>query len=356
MDRKLAHIEKIEDIQPIPNADSIVVATVLGWKCVVKKDEFKVGDSVVYVEVDSIMPEKPEYEFLRERKFRVRTIKLRGQISQGLVLPLSVLLTNKKYKIGQDVTDILDIVKYESPTEKEESESPRKSKNPFIRFMSRYKWFRKLFLPKKVSGNFPNWIRKTDEERLQNLPWVFEQYKEVPFVFTEKLDGQSATYFLKRNGKNFEFGVCSRNFRRTHEDNSSFWKIAKQYDIQNFLMSIIGENEYIVLQGEIIGEGIQGNKYGISGYEFFSFNLLFPDRQCKYLEMVDFLEDNIDCVPFISYRPLLDTIEKEIQLSNNKSILNPKILREGLVVRSDDTSQPISFKIINPEFLLKHKE
>ena len=112
-ERKLAHIEIIEELREIPGADKIEVAKVLGWECVVKKGEFKKGDIVVYVEVDSIMPDKPEYEFLRDRKFRIRTIKLKGQVSQGLVLPCPSSLGF----VGDDVTDILGITKYLSPSD-----------------------------------------------------------------------------------------------------------------------------------------------------------------------------------------------------------------------------------------------
>lgn len=175
MERKLAHIELIESLKPIIGADKIEVAKVLGWECVVKKGEFKVGNMVVYVEVDSIMPEKPEYEFLRDRKFRVKTIKLKGQVSQGLVLPMSVLPDKSiKYidgfnNIGKDVTELIGVTKYLSPSEREEiSQQERKianEKNKLKKFMMRYSWFRKLFLSKKGKSGFPYWVSKTDEPR-----------------------------------------------------------------------------------------------------------------------------------------------------------------------------------------------
>lgn len=180
MERKLAHIELIEDINPIPNADAIEVVSVLGWRCVVKKGDFKLGDKVIYVEVDSILPDKPEFEFLRDRKFRIKTIKLRGQVSQGLVLPLSSLLENYKgsLKVGTDVTEAMGIIKYEAqPEETKETES--KPKSAFDRFMRRFWWYRKFFV-KKTSGTFPSWIRKTDEERIQNMPYVLTMYSGYP--------------------------------------------------------------------------------------------------------------------------------------------------------------------------------
>jgi len=161
--RKLASVRKIVDIRPIEGADMIEVAVVDGWECVVKKSEgFKIGDLIVYIEIDSIVPDRPEFEFLRDRKFRVRTIKLRKQISQGLVLPLSIL-PSTKYKEDDDVTTVLGVIKYDPEGDKERkllTQSADNSKNPFVKFLMRFKWFRKLYIkPKK--GGFPSWIVKT---------------------------------------------------------------------------------------------------------------------------------------------------------------------------------------------------
>ena len=211
MERKLAHIEIIKALRPIPGADKIEVAEVLGWECVVKKDEFKVGDKIIYIEIDSILPERPEYEFLRDRKFRIKTIKLKGQISQGLILPLKNLdvfydvkfLDNKtldgyNYSIGDDVTNQMGITKYLTLSEREEiSQQERKlanEKNKLKKFMMRYFWFRKLFLSKKQKSGFPYWVSKTDEERIQNIPQVLEQFKDKEVYVTEKIDYQSVTF------------------------------------------------------------------------------------------------------------------------------------------------------------------
>ena len=179
-ERRLAHIERIDWIKPIDGADNIELCGVLGWQCVIaKKDNFKVGDYVVYCEIDSQMPERPEYEFLRDRKFRIRTIKLRGVVSQGLVLPVTILKGSNKYwaepgigffgDVGDDVTEALGITKYLSPSERDEiSQQERKlanEKNKLKKFMMRYSWFRKLFLSKKQKSEFPYWVSKTDEPR-----------------------------------------------------------------------------------------------------------------------------------------------------------------------------------------------
>jgi len=215
MERKLAHVEVIENLAPIPGADKIEVATILGWQCVVKKGEFKVGEKVVYIEVDSVLPNKPEFEFLRDRKFRIRTIKLRGQISQGLVLPLSTTgLSYDYFSIGHDVTELLGITKYLSPSEATEYINQTSihwaTKYKFTNWLLRYKWFRSLVLPSKTKGGFPNWISKTDEERIQNMPSILTKYADSIVYITEKIDYQSATFttnsrprFNNRIGKYF---------------------------------------------------------------------------------------------------------------------------------------------------------
>lgn len=165
--RKLAHIELIESLTPIEGADKIEVAQVLGWQCVVKKGEFNVGEKIIYIEVDSVVPDEPQFEFLRDRKFRVRTIKLKGQVSMGLVIPIPKPL--KDNAIGTDVTSYLNITKYLSPSEQEEiSQQARKlanEKNKLKKFMMRYSWFRKLFLNRTQKQSFPYWVSKTDEPR-----------------------------------------------------------------------------------------------------------------------------------------------------------------------------------------------
>jgi hypothetical protein len=354
--RKLATIRKIVDIKPIEGADMIEVAVIDGWECVVKKsEELKVGDLVVYIEIDSIVPDRPEFEFLRDRKFRVRTIKLRKQISQGLVLPLSILPNCKTYKEEDDVTDILGIKKYDPEGDKERQLLTQKadnSKNPIVKFLMRFKWFRKRYIkPKK--GGFPSWIVKTDEERIQNKTTMFNIEKEAgtEFTVTEKIDGQSVTYFLEKVGRKYNFGVCSRNIYLKKPDNSSYWTIAKQLDIENVLKSIIGKHNRIVLQGEIIGEGIQGNKYKIKGYDFYAFNLIYPDHKTCSQEIFYTLHDcGIKTVPILdSNFKLRNCISEMVDCAKGDSVLLTR-KREGIVVRANN--KDISFKVINPEFLL----
>lgn len=350
MMRQLATIRKVLDVQPIPEADAIEVVTIDGWQCVVKKDEnIKVGDLVIYIEIDSVVPERPEFEFLRVRKFRVRTIKLKGQVSQGLVLPLSYL-GKKKVKEGADVTDKLGITKYDPQAEKENALVKR---NPFMKFMMRYRWFRKLFSKVKVFDNFPSWIKKTDETRIQNLVTLFNTERDLgtEFEVTEKLDGQSATYAEKE-----KFYVCTRNIDLTNEPkfNGAYWPIAKQFNISEVLQSLKDKYSlvHLALQGEILGDGIQGNKYKINGYDLYAHKLILDNRTLSTEEMTELLWlHGIKSVPLldINYK-LPATIQELVEYSRGQSILAP-IHREGIVLRN--VEKGISFKVINPDFLLK---
>jgi hypothetical protein len=251
--RRLATIRTIADIRPIEGADRIVVAQVDGWECVVKKDEFTVGDSVVYIEIDSIVPERPEFEFLRERKFRVRTIRLRQQISQGLVMPMDILPAGY-YRVGDDVTEMLGIKKHDPEAEHELQVSQRvhEKRNPVFMWFMRFKWFRRIFAKPKRKGGFPDWIVKTDEERIQNKTAMFniEKNAGTTFTATEKLDGQSVTFFLQKNGrKKYEVGVCSRNIRRNKPNDSSYWTIARDLEIEKVLRACLASRFWRVFEG-----------------------------------------------------------------------------------------------------------
>lgn len=358
--RQLATIRTISDIRPIPNADRIVVAQVDGWECVVQKDEFHVGDRIVYIEVDSVLPERPEFEFMRDRKFRVRTIKLRGQVSQGLVLPLSILPVGN-YSAGMDVTDLLGITKYDPQAQQEALllQQAKKRQNPVTAFLMRFKWYRSLFAKSKRKGGFPDWIVKTDETRIQNMPVLFdtESKRGTKFSVTEKVDGQSATYYLRRVSKRrYEFGVCSRNIHLTTPDNSSYWTVAKKYNIENVLRQLIGDGDSVVLQGEICGNGIQGNKYHISGYELFVFNLIFPYGKCSTEKIAEMVEPfGLKTVPILEEnKQLPGTIAELVEYSKGFSTLRKGQKREGVVMRNLQNN--ISFKVINPDFLLAEKE
>jgi hypothetical protein len=373
MTRQLATVQRITDIQPIEGADKIEVATVLGWKVVIAKSEaHQIGDLVIYVEIDSLMPERPEYEFLRDKKFRVRTIKLRGQVSQGLILPLKIfgyyydtLDLPDELKEGDDVTELLGIKKYDPEGEKEQrllDEKLARENNKIKKFMMSNSFLRRVFrfFSPKRSYSFPSWIKKTDEERIQKLSKLFEQNKDTVYIATEKLDGQSATYFMIENpnffsrwfGEKYLYGVCSRNFQ-LKKDNSNYWKISDKYSIKKVLQFLITGEKFVVLQGEIVGEGIQGNKYQISGLDFYAYNLIYTNGRTTHSNLeLNTIPLGIKTVPVISKEfRLKDTIEDTLPLADGESMICKGVLREGLVVRN--YSKDISFKIISNKFLLK---
>jgi len=335
-ERKLATIRKITNITPIDGADKIELATIDSWKVVVAKDvNHKVGDMVIYCEIDSFLPIKEEFEFLRKSSykkmsdgtegFRLKTIKLRGQVSQGLILPMSVVeYTNVQFEVGMDVTEMLEIVKYEPPIPAE--------------------------LSGKVKGLFPSFLRKTDEERVQNLTKEYEQYKSLgrKFYVTEKLDGSSVTFYF-RDGV---FGVCSRNLELLETEGNTFWKVARELKLEEWLGTL--ENN-VCLQGELVGESVQGNPYKIKGQTVRFFNGFNIDTQenIPFLEFVELVQKmGLNTVPILDYEfQLPETIEGMLEYSDKKSELNSNFDREGIVVRSYDRT--ISFKVISNKFLLK---
>ena len=374
--RKLATVQVINNIEPIKDADMIEKATVLGWEVVIaKKDNFKIGDKVIYVEVDSVMPEKPEYEFLRSRKFRIRTIKLKGQISQGLILPLANSLAVKtSLEIGQDVTETLGIEKYLSPSERDEFANQERlikiEKNRLKKYMMRYSLFRRFFLSRKQKGGFPYWVSKTDEERIQNIPHVIEQFKDHDVYVTEKVDYQSVTFtskILPKFGgllgkilplKKSVFVVCSRNLL-TNDKNSLYWKIAKKYKIE----VILKYNPNLTIQGEQGDTKVQGNKYGISEPTLWVFNIInhVTGEYFDYKQMMEFCSKwGLQTVPPIGFYKLNElgtNVPELVQFSKGKSVINTSIHREGIVVRCIvNGKKQLSFKVINPDFLLKYED
>lgn len=362
--RELASIQTISSIEPIHGADTIVKATVLGWSVVVKKDEFKIGDLCIYIEIDSIVPEKAEFEFLRQRKFRVRTIKLKNTVSQGLCLPLSYLPKSKlKIKEGLDVTTLMGLIKFDPEGDKEakllEQQATVKFKR-LAKFMKRYKWYR-VFMLKPNKTSFPKFITKTDEERCQRMPWLFEQEYGTKFSVTEKEDGTSLTVFLVKNPfkwmfwKPLLFGVCSRNIHLVKPDNSVYWKIVKQEGIEGKMMKVYKDiKKDLILQGEIIGAGIQENKYKLQGIHFHAFNVKIDNTRVSNEKMHEFCRGlGINTVTILDDAfTLPETMEELITYATDKSVLNSDELREGVVLRNADKN--ISFKVISPEFLLKH--
>ncbi|MFA5715323.1 MAG: RNA ligase family protein [Candidatus Paceibacterota bacterium] len=369
MDRKLASIQRIVSLSPIEGADKIEKAVVLGWELVVaKKDNFKVGDKVCYCEVDSILPDKPEFEFLRDRKFRIKTIKLKGQVSQGICFPLSIL-PKGNYKEGDDVTNLIGVRKYDPQAEFERKESDRLAaidKNRLTKFFKRFAWYRRLFFKAKRIP-FPAFIKKTDEDRIQLFPDYYERWGDLTFDVTEKVDGQSATYFMIPNKKIFpwdkkwKFGVCSRNFQLLKPDSSSYWTLAKELDIEKKMTVWCDDHETgIIIQGEAVGVGIQGNKYKFDKVSLFVFNVAYYHKGKRsyfnqYQQENFCKEMDLTPVPWLTaHFKLKPTIPEMVEYAKGYSLLNREIPREGIVVRN--YANNVSFKVINTDFLLKYGE
>lgn len=375
--RKLASIQKVIGIRPIEGADKIEVCQVLGWECVVKRGEFKVGDLVVYCEIDSVMPEKAEFEFLRERKFRIKTIKLRKQVSQGIVFPLTVLPpstlvfpSNKNAGAGlegMDVTDALGVKKHDPQLQEEkalaELHTPKSRINKFFMHFAPYR-FVYFKLHRKEKG-WPSWVAKTDEERIQACAGMLMSRPNSEWYVTEKLDGQSGTFFVgtkRRWGiRRQDFGVCSRNIRLGKPDNSSYWAMAEKYGIAEKLCEI---GPGIVVQGECCGPRIQKNKYQLAEQDLFVFNVVQDGKRYLLNQTKSFcIVNGLKTVPVISEtwtfkdcgRSVPEVIKELVAMSVGVSVLSKDALREGLVFRLK-TDPNVSFKVINPSFSMKHDE
>lgn len=343
--RKLVTIRKICNIRPIDGADKIEVATVDNWDVVVKKGDHKIDELVVYFEIDSFLPvDNPNFEFLKKSCYRklsddteglrIRTIKLRGQLSQGLIMPLSILNSNENphsgiWEVGDDVTEYLKVIKFDPPLPAE--------------------------LNGEAVGNFPSFIPKSDEERIQNLTNNYDEYKKYKYFASEKADGTSSTFFLN----NDEFGVCSRNYQLVINYDNTFGRIIKNIDIERKLREL---NRNLAIQGEIVGEGIQGNKYKLRGQKLLVYNIFDIDK-FEYLSKYDMvmLCDRLgfEMVPIIYNEfTLPESINDLLKIATDISKINSNIdmTREGLVWVSLDSPKRISFKTISNKFLIEYGE
>lgn len=333
--RKLVTVRCVSALDAIPGADQIEVATVDGWKCVVKKGDFSVGSLGLYFEIDSVLPDQPQFEFMRHRHFRVRTIKLRGQVSQGLLMPFSTFPSIDFTQDGLDLDVLLDVKKYELPIPPD--------------------------MAARVRGNFPSFISKTDQERCQNLVKELAEKNGLYFEVTEKLEGSSMTVYW------FDgvFGVCSRNLdlkeAENPEENCTQWKVARKFDLENKLR-IVGDG--YALQGELIGPGVQGNYYKLAHNQFRIFDV-YDIHESRYLaahERLTLLKTmGIDdmLVPVVD--PdfcLTHTVGDLLNMADGQSALGLEpILREGLVFKSKAilNGNTFSFKAISNAFLLKQE-
>lgn len=351
--RRLATVRKIDGFKEIPNRDFICLAIIDGWQAIVHKDEFKEGELVIFCEPDSVLPARSEFEFLAKKKYRVTTMKMAGVISQGLVLPTS-LLRYKDVRLGDDVTSELDIVQYEANMDKGIEASKKANRGP--------KWLQRCFpwlydfIAKKQQkrAKFPSFISKTDEERIQNLPCLLN--RETKWTITEKVDGSSTTFFLRKKLIGYEFGVCSRNRRLPVPDDTPYWQMAEKLHIKEVLIDLLGKNKWVAIQGETIGPKLQGNPYKLTENAFYAFNLIYPSGRMDSYNASNILEQcKIPFVPIITTDVCLQgkTAQDLLEMADGTSQI-ANVAREGLVCRSEDGK--LSFKAVSPKYLLAKGE
>lgn len=355
--RQLATVQKIQSIEPIEGADAVEKARILGWNVVVKKGEHKPGDLVVYCEIDSLLPELPYYEFLRPNYkaaimhggevllragFRIKTRKIRGQVSQGICFPLDVMSPPvlALAEEGLDVTSDLGIVKYEIPEDLGGRHVQGQSRSTFPTHL----------------------LPKTDETRVQVLGSLVAQNAGRLFNRTEKLDGSSFTAIVQGD----TFMVCSRNLLLDLADETHmFVALAKKIGLEAKMRATQTTLGDFALQGEVVGPAIQQNKYKLAERELRVFDLYLLNTRtyatpdvCR-MYVADMGLKHVPNLGDFTLPPSTDTL---VFISEGKSALNVMVEREGIVVRPvsepilDAKGNRISFKAISPKFLLKNEE
>lgn len=331
--RHLARVVSIDDVIKHPNADALDLCIVGGWQVVSKVGEFKKDDKAVYFEIDSWIPTelapflskgKEPRVFNQVKGEKLKTVRLRGEISQGLILPISIL-PEGTYEADQDVTELLGVQKWELPLNAQLAGSCR--------------------------STFPSYVPKTDQERLQNCKKHFDKWKSSGDLFevTEKLEGSSMTVIIKDD----DFHVCSRNMDLLDTPENTFWKVAKQYDIESKIRTL---GRDIAIQGELIGEGVQGNIYKLKGNRFYVYDM-YDIKAAKYLSSAERTE--LTAKLGLLHVPILytgftlreeDTIQSLLEGADGKSELYDT-LREGLVFKQ--VNGLYSFKTVSNQYLLQ---
>ena len=381
-ERELAYVVRINKVEPIEGHDRVEYAHINGWGCVVRKGAFKEGDLGVYFEIDSKCPAVEPFLFLEKRKYHVKTQKMCKRISQGLLMSFADFgWENDKYKEGTFLTKELGITYYEpednarksnSGVDKYKKMAQRHgklfSKQPF-RWLMKRDWGRKIlfvfFGKKRDKRGWPVWVAKTDEERIQNMPYILQD--KEPWIATEKIDGTSTTFTIKRKpfGK-FDFYICSRNVVFDKPDKVCFYdtnvyvEMAVKYKIEEVLTKLMKtvykDEEWITLQGETYGEGIQKRDYNLECHNFMGFNFITASKgRMNSKEAADmFLKYGIPWVPIIDENFILpDTVEELLDYATGTSVIDGG-MREGVVFRSQDGVK--SFKAVSNEYLIKYHQ
>ena len=401
--RELVYVVRIDEIKPIEGKDRVECAVVGGWTVMVRKGQFKPGDLGIYFEIDSKVPEKEPFMFLEGKHFKIKTQKYKTPSgyfwSQGLLMSAEDFgwkLHNDTIFMGDGLDDY--VIEKDFLTEKlgvtyaDADDNKRKAKSAdkyklmaqrrpdifkkkWAQWMMRRNWGKKfmfLFFGKKKDkkSQWPSWVKKTDEERVQNMPWILQDKSE--WFATEKIDGTSTTFTMKGYGRKREFYTCSRNVvfdkpdKNCYYETNVYTEMCEKYNMENVLDCLMTffENanqknvEFVTIQGETYGEGIQKRDYGLKGHDFMAFNLIvgFKDGEVKRFNpsvMTIILTDyGIPCVPIVNeYFILPDTVDELLAIATDKSVIDGG-MREGLVFRSSDGVR--SFKAVSNEFLMKY--
>ena len=408
--RELAYVVKIDNILPIEGADKVEQAVVGGWHIMVRKGQFKIGDYAIYFEIDSKVPQKEPFMFLANKHFKVKTQKyFKGTvISQGLLMsfddfkddfggaPLwlatAIGIINNKKLVGRDpLEDPIFLTKELGVTYAVEEDNKRKSnitkydkmyqrhlklfkKHKILRKIFSYTWGKKflfIFLGKKRdTRNWPAWVVKTDEERVQNMPFLFPGDPDEKWIVTEKIDGTSTTFTMKGKGRKKEYYICSRNVNfdkpekmdNCYYNTNVYLEMAEKYSIENILSDILQKNsnlDFVTIQGETYGEGVQKRNYGLNNHQFMAFNLIYgykdgTTKRFNPIEMTTILKEyNLPCVPILETITLPKTMDEMIAYADGASQIDGQ-LREGVVLRTLDGVE--SFKSVSNDFLIKYHQ
>ena len=404
--RQLAYVVYVDAIEPIPGRDRVECARVGGWTCMVPKGAFKVGDPAIYFEIDSQVPlDNPVFAFCAKYKGHIKTQKFKtpeGQFwSQGLLMAAAdfgwtidrieeLFITDDEMVPHTPGTESAFLTKKLGITYYEVEDNKRKAKtNPDAKInaaLARHpkiakrwgkaiknrRWLRWIFLAifgrKKDVRHWPAWVVKTDEERVQNMPWILQDKSE--WYATEKIDGTSTTFTMKRGKelKKPEFYVCSRNVvfntpdKGCYYDTNVYLEMAEKYNVKEVLTKLLDNDkdilEFVIIQGETYGEGIQKRDYDLKEHKLMAFNLIFGYKDGKVIRcnpriMTEILQPlGVPCVPIVDDHFVLpDTIEELLEIATGESVVDGG-MREGLVFRSYDGSK--SFKAVSNEFLMKY--
>lgn len=329
----LATIQRVKNVRSCPNSDNLDLVQVLGWQVVVKRGEFAEDSLCVYISIDTILPEQPAFEFLRNKHFRIKPIRLRGEASAGIVFPLSILGTfgydfRGPVMEGVDVTNVIGVKHYEKPMPAE--------------------------LAGQAFGTIPGFLIVTDEDNLRSYPEAVPELHSHPYYITRKEDGSSGTFFI-RNG---EFGVCSRRIHLKENESNGFWKMARKYNIEQALRTAFPDRD-IAVQGEVVGPGIQKNNLGLKEMELRIFNV-FDIKSRYYLDyekLVAFTTTyNIPMVPLIEESNIFSyTLEGLIKMANEQKYPTGGPA-EGIVIRpkeefhSPTLNKAWSGKVLNENY------